>query len=373
MRFSLQDMVQQTLAEAERRESVKLASAGEGKDPKEEEKKQKQGPPAAKTPPDNTNTSPERNEDSYEEKTSSAFVEKLAGAAEYLNEHFLKVAVGKPEPALSHGTPGTAQGIGPGSGTGTLALNTPTPGMQSEETGQASTGQIPTNPPKDPKSPGQTNTATALQTTIQDPPGGQEDWTNKDVLKQAAAHVRGLMRKHANQDQVSRVRAIMDKMAADSVDPASVGAKVTNPHQSSPPGVSASEQGPKPSQPGEATKQESMINSNQAAIDYTKQQAKAVPKARMGEVLSEPAQKKSTDPVLHNNLDAASSAGVKLSSVTKAAAARALLRKVAEEGASDDASPEQKERAAKLQAVLQSKQQEKQKASMGTMPVGGGY
>jgi hypothetical protein len=272
-----------------------------------------------------------------------------------------------------------------------------------------------------------------METDINNPPGGNEDWTNQDKMKQAskasagqrvmnflrsrpgayrdvAQHVRGAVAKgntlkeravqvgraakkvapeagvaagltgtgiaahqigKRKKASVDRVLGIMSKMAEDATNPASIGAAVTNPHQSSPEGVSASEDGPKPSQPGEVTRQSSMVGSNQSAIDYTKQQAKAVPKARMGEVLNEPAQKKSTDPVLHENLNAASSAGVKLSSVTKAAAARSLLEKIAQEGASDDATPEQKEKAEKLQQLLQAKQQEKEKQS--GLPIGGGY
>jgi hypothetical protein len=117
-----------------------------------------------------------------------------------------------------------------------------------------------------------------------------------------------------------------------------------------------------------------MVTNSNAAINYTKQDAKAVPKAQMGEVIDEPAQKKSTDPVLQQNLDAASSAGVKISSLEKSAAARAFLRKIAEEGAKEDASPEEKERAAKLQEALKVKQEEKKEANFGrTMPLSGGY
>jgi hypothetical protein len=362
MRFSLQDMVRQTLAEAERREKIASEQEPASETSSEEKKKEekKQGPPAsAKTPPESSSDTPERNEESLEEKTSSVFVEKLASAVEYLNSNYLaKEAVGKPEPPRAHSPEGAAAGIGPGAGAGATPTtkDSPTPGKQSENTGQA-TGQqqAPTNPGSDPASPGQTNPETALETTIQDPPGGSEDWTNKDVQKQAS---------------VSRVKRIMAKMAAEGA-PGNIGAKTTNPHQSSPEGVSAAGEG-KPSVPGEVSKQESMVAGNEAATNYTKQQAKAVPKARMGEVLDEPAQKKSTDPVLQENLDAAGSAGVKLSSVQKAAAARALLQKIAEEGAKPDASPEEKEKAEKLQAAFQAKKEEKEKSSSG-MPLGGGY
>lgn len=355
MNFSLQDMVRQTLEAADQRE--KIAQAEE----EPESKKDKKGSPASpQAPAENASTAPERNDEPLDaEKTSSVFVEKLAGALDFCNEHFLKEAVGTPEPPRTH-TPPASDGVGPGKGTGAVPTDAETPpgggGMQSTETGQAtSQQQPPTNPGSDVSSPGQTNPGTALETDINSPPGGSEDWSKgKDKMKQA---------------MVNRIMGIMNKVAEDANNPAKVGAKTTNPHQSSPEGAAPAEEGV-PSQPGETSKQESMVGSNDKAIDYTKQQAKAVPKARMGEVLSEPAQKKATDPVLQNNLDAASGAGVKIAAM-QAAAARVLLEKIAEEGAKPDASPEDKERAAKLQEALKAK--EAAKRSSAGMPVGGGY
>jgi hypothetical protein len=460
MEFTLQKLVQQTLAEAEHR--VKVAQAAE----ESEEEKQEGSPAKKKAPSDNPSTAPERNEEGISEKTATVFVEKLAAAVQYLNENYLeKEAVGKPEPPTAHTPPQADKGLGAGKGTGAMATNleSPTSGMQSEETGQAQKDQIPLTTGGDVSSPGQTNPSTAMETDMNDRPGGSEDWTNQDKMKQAGArekllglagkaknfaagragaardaaqHLKGAVSKgntlkeravqvgravkkspelaaaaglgtagvtalgvrgakrikedpskaaygllgagltskkgsKEKKAQVARILDIMNKMAADpSSPPASIGAKVTNPHQSLPEGASQAEEAV-PSQPGEVSKQESMVGSNESATNYTKQQAKAVPKARMGEVLNEPAQKKSSDPVLQNNLDAASSAGVKIAS---ASAARALLEKIAEEGASGDATPEQKERASKLQELLQAKQKESQ---MGTpepsMPVGGGY
>jgi hypothetical protein len=100
-----------------------------------------------------------------------------------------------------------------------------------------------------------------------------------------------------------------------------------------------------------------MIDSLERAIDYDKGDAKAEAKRQMGQVIDEPAQKKSTDPVLQNNLDATGEAGVKISSV-KAAAARAYLRKIAEAGEREDATPEEKEKAEKLKAALESKKED---------------
>lgn len=363
MRFSLQDMVQQTLAESDR--LVKQAMEGEVESD-ESKKKKKEGPPASpQTPAENASTAPERNEASIEEeKTSAVFVEKLASALEYCNEHFLKEAVGQPESRPSHTPPQADKGLGAGKGTGAVPTDLDTvpggTGMQSTETGQAtSQQQAPMNPPKDVPSPGQVNPDTALQTDMNDRPGGNEDWTNQDKMKQA---------------QVYRIFNIMNKVAADAENPSKIQATVTNPHQSSPEGADVAEQGV-PSQPGETSKQKSMIASNEAAINYKKQQAKAVPKARMGEVLDEPAQKKSTDPVLHNNLSNTGQAGVKIASAMESAAARALLIKIAQEGAEEGAPPEKKEKAEKLKEMLQAKQEakEQEKTSMGEMPIGGGY
>jgi hypothetical protein len=375
MDFSLHQMVKQTLAAAAERE--KWAQA-EGEETSEKKKEEEKGKPPAKTPPDNAATAPERNEETMtsvegEAKTSSAFVEKLASACEHLNKHFWKGAA----------APDTSP-MGPDKGPNPTPTNadSPTPGEQSERTGQATDQQQPPmKPGADVKSEGQTNPDTALETDIKAPPGGSEDWTNQDKMKQS--HVVSRLRKIA---KVNRIRSIL-KMAADAENPASVGAGVTNPHQSSPEGATQSEEGV-PSQPGETSKQEALIGSIERAIGYTKQDAKAVPKARMSEVLDEPAQRKATDPVLHENLDATSQAGVKLSSVEKVAAARALLRKIAQEGAAPDASPEKKEMAAKLEAAIKAKKngegdqegksngekgEEGEEKTSGGLPLQGGY
>lgn len=430
MKFSLQRLVSQTLAEAEHR--VKLAE--EDQEKKEEKK---DGSPAKST--SSESGALERNEEGVSEKTATVFVEKLANAVAYLNAHY-----------LAKEAEGTSETVGAGKGTGALETNlgSPTPGEQSQTFGQAKHDQPPTSPGSDVKSPGQVNPATALETDINNPPGGSEDWTNKNIEHQAAAkgealkglinkarnfagsrasaageavsHLRGAASKgntlkdravqvgkaiakspelaaagvlgtagaakgvHAvvkggkkdttKTAQVERILGIMNKLAEDAINPAHIGAAVTNPHQSSPEGVSQSEEAV-PSQPGEVNKQDSLISSNQAAIDYTKQQAKAVPKARMGEVIEEPAQKKSTDPVLHQNLDATGEAGVKISSAQARAAGLALLTKIAEEGAQEEATPEQKERAQKLHELLQAKEKESQGmgASEPSMPLGGGF
>jgi len=348
MKFSLHSMVAATVSEAERRE--KLAASddeavhnGENTDISDAKSK---SPGASNTPPNNPATVPERNDaEQPNTKTSSALALKLASAVEFLNENFLKVAVGEITPPTPSGTPEAK--IGPGEGTGATPTNldAPTPGVQTEAVGQATEQQQPPmKPGTDPASPGQTNTGTAMETDINNPPGGNESWKDKDILKQSAAE---LLQKRAAAaktaapvNQVDRVLGIMKKLA------------------DVPPEATASEESV-PSLPGPAASQRKMIDSNEAARDYTKRDAKAEPKERMGEVLDEPAQKKSTDAVLQNNLSNTSEAGVKISSA-KAAAARALLSKIAEAGCASDASSEDKARAEKVRSIVESKQKEKE-------------
>lgn len=445
MRFSLQDMVRRTIAEAEMREKYAQAE-GEICPECKNAKSECTCPPKKDSEKldSSGNGAPERNEESFEEKTSSAFVEKLASAVAYCNAHFIKVAVGEPEPSPI-ATPKTTT-VGPGIGATSTpnTIDSPTTGTQSTNTGQAKNDQPPMVPGDDVNSPGQTNPDTALETDYDDVPGGDEDWSEdwpdkqasvRDKFRRAREMLSGSKvkrikneialskqtgmgvpssvasgqqkdlssearktllsrigvgvgaagagagagfggkalydRSKKKQAQVERIFSIL-KQAEDAIDPASIKAS----HNDVPPPATQAEEGV-PSQPGEVSKQESMINSNDSAQNYTKQQAKAVPSAWMGEVLTEPAQKKSTDPVLHENLDAASGAGVKLSSVEKSAAARSLLRKIAEEGAKDDASPEEKDRAQKLQELLKAKQQEKDACGGikqgSSMPFSGGY
>lgn len=83
--------------------------------------------------------------------------------------------------------------------------------------------------------------------------------------------------------------------------------------------------GTPPSLPGK-----DMIQSNEAATNATKVKAKAPQKALLSQVLTEPAQTKSTDSKVHENLRNASKGGVKI------AAAKALLQKIAAEGCQCD-------------------------------------
>lgn len=367
--FSLQEMVQQTLAEADRR--VKLASADAVADG-EEKSPTKAGPSAKNTPPVNPNTAPERNEASIEEKTASpahietSFVQKLASAVAFCNEHldFEKVAVGEVMPPPPDTMPKATENVGAGKGPNKLETNleSPTPGVQNDQFGQAtSQNVVPMKTgPATASEPGNTAPATSIDNDYDKVPGGSENWKDKDVLKQASAELdrragRGTRAKTASStSQVARIMGIMNKTAADVS-----------------PDASASEEGV-PALPGPAAAQARFVGSNEAARDYTKRDAKAEPKERMGEVLSEPAQVKSTDPVLQNNLSETSEAGTKISSaqpkpvVKTAAAARALLEKIASEGGPQ---------AMELKKLLSKKTSEGVVGQQGAaaMPIGGGF
>ena len=339
MHISLQAMVATSLAEAEEREKLAAAdgdAVANGEDTDINDGKGKE-PGASNTPPNNPATVPDRNETSKADGEKTSMVaNKLASAIEYLNQNWLlKQAVGEITPPTPMGQPEAKVGPGEGPGAFETNENSPTPGVQSEAVGQAQTGVVPMKPGSDVKSPGQTNPATAMETTQNDPPGGNEDWTHKDVLKQAAV---ALLKKTAATKKVARVLKIIKEADV-------------------PPQATASEEGV-PALPGPAAAQEKLIDSLTAAINYTKRDAKAEPKERMGEVLDEPAQKKTTDTVLQNNLSNTEAAGTKISSV-KVAAARAYLKKVAEAGCSSDASPEAKEKADRLRSIIDAKSKEK--------------
>lgn len=131
---------------------------------------------------------------------------------------------------------------------------------------------------------------------------------------------------------ISAIRAAFNKVAEDAINPAQISAGAAVP-----PDASASEQGV-PSQPSDVKSQMALVGSNQAAINYTKGQAKADPKKDVNKVLTEPALSAAHDKTLQQAFVNTGKAGVKISSaekmagdVTKIAAARALLSKLAAE------------------------------------------
>ncbi len=135
------------------------------------------------------------------------------------------------------------------------------------------------------------------------------------------------------------------KMAEDAINPAQIsGGKAVPPD--------ASESGQDvPTQPSDVRSQaSSMLGSNDAAIHYTKGQAKADPKSDVNQVLSQPALTRAGDSVLHEAFDNTEAAGTKFSSAqsslagdsVKVAAARVLLSKLLEKTAADKGEKKEK-------------------------------
>lgn len=125
------------------------------------------------------------------------------------------------------------------------------------------------------------------------------------------------------------------KQAEDAINPAHISAGAAVPPDTSASGQPGGQ--PVAGPPQGAT---SLISSNQAAIDYTRGQAKAPEKAQMAGRLTEPMQSSAHDHILQQAFNATGQAGVKISSeqpatsdeVMRVAAGRALLSKLASAG-----------------------------------------
>lgn len=103
------------------------------------------------------------------------------------------------------------------------------------------------------------------------------------------------------------------KQAEDAINPAQISAGPASAEgEEAPEGVSASEEGPVPAVPSDVGRQESFIGSNEAAIAYTKRQAKMDPKRDLGQLLVEPALSSATDKVLEQAFAHTNEAGAKV-------------------------------------------------------------
>lgn len=134
------------------------------------------------------------------------------------------------------------------------------------------------------------------------------------------------------------------KQAEDAINPAQISAGGTQTGATPPEGASASEE-QVPSEPSDVNSQKSMISSNEAAINYTKGQAKADPKSDVNKVLDEKALSSATDKTLAKTLDNTGKAGVKIAAdLMKTAAAQAILSKLADEAKAEADKKKNKEK-----------------------------
>lgn len=151
----------------------------------------------------------------------------------------------------------------------------------------------------------------------------------------------------------------LKKVAEDAINPAQISAGAASAQGAeAPQGVSASEEGPIPAEPSDVNSQKRLIGTNDAAINYTKRQAKADPKRDLGQLITEPALSASTDKTLDIAFDNTNAAGAKIASakktpspaarLTKTAAAHALLLKMAEEACADPKAKKEKNSQAQM-------------------------
>ena len=156
---------------------------------------------------------------------------------------------------------------------------------------------------------------------------GQFDRKSSEIHGKYSKHDKG-KKKKAGVDV-----ALIRKLAEDALSPAGIEAG-----KQDMPDYSASEQSV-PTQPADVKRQaRSMLGSNEAAINYTKGEAKSDPIGDVNQVLAQPAMTRKNDPVLHKVLDNTGAAGVKISSANdsiKVAAARALLSNMLEKAAAE--------------------------------------
>lgn len=323
----LQDMIAQTLESAR----SKLAAAEDKEKVKklvEYEKKEHGG----KIP------SVKEEEDEHKEKKSSAVLDphdsdamsKLASALEELGDEFLKEA-----DSIENGGESKQGGE-------QLATQSPTPGKQ-VYTGAKAKKQVPMHTGMESKK--EVGPAkTAVPDTQHSPPVPlNAAYPKKGVLKTASGlqALKAVVEKVAEEKEEAKSEEKAEKKMppfakakeekkeekkekkSEALD--FILDKISEYHGGGETLDSKSGEGPKPESGGSNSARKA-IESNQAAINMKKVDGKGPQKKQLSEVLSEPAQTKSTDSTVQDNLRNAAKGGVKI------AAVKAYLGKIAEAG-----------------------------------------
>jgi hypothetical protein len=268
-------------------------------------------------------------------------IEKTARALEHLAS---KVAA-------DPGSSGVASsGVGPGQGAGqvmqVLEAQSSEENVDAGQQGQATSKNVPPkDPPMQSTSEQKADPSNAMQTNddMQHAEQPVDPMHNETASNAPQKQASALFLKNAqalglvpdtSEKLAQRNFAMLKKLAEDAINPAQISAGGASAQGAeAPDGASAAQDGPIPPEPSDVNSQKSMISSNDAAINYTKRQAKADPKKDLGHVLSEPALSSATDKTLERAFDHTNQAGAKIASsrLTKTAAAHALLLKMAEE------------------------------------------
>jgi hypothetical protein len=128
----------------------------------------------------------------------------------------------------------------------------------------------------------------------------------------------------------------LKKTAEDAIFPAQISAGTIKDIGPNPPDGASESGEEQPPEPSDVDSQKRMLESSQAAINYTRREAKADPKKDLGAVVNEPALSASKDDVLQRVFEHTNEAGAKIASAQSAqlvqiAAARAVMEKVAQQ------------------------------------------
>jgi len=204
-----------------------------------------------------------------------------------------------------------------------LPTQTPTSGKQ-PYTGAKAKTQIPQSTPEK-KTSDAGPAATAVETNDKRAPGGTgAKYPAKGVLKTAGQTVLEMIQ--AKRAEAAGEAVLVPEKTAGAIDYVLEKIKAAEFIGGGTTLDSAAEKGPKPpSNPGRQ-----LIATNASPAKATKREAKAPRKPELAQVLKEPALTSSTDNTVNQNLRNASKGGVKI------AAAKAYLRKIAEEGCKCD-------------------------------------
>ncbi len=306
----LQELVAATLREG--MERTKLAEAAISEDEEKKEKKEKDGKKKGEV------------QDALDDKSvPTEVVDKTASAMEYLVQNWDAVDWGKTASMVAPAAPaGQKAGLGLGASALEVAAANAA-GSAPSSLGQARQ-QMPAVPGDDPAKFGG---GIAPANDMNSPAGSGQAADGSQELA-----------------SVSRVKDILSRKGG----------------KAPPPMASGSEAGEgKVPVPPAAAQGEALISSNDAAINATKRQAKKADLATSPVPIKEPAQTSATDTVLSQALDHTGEAGAKIAQL-KTDVYRTYFAKIAEQAASDDATPEDIEKAKKLKEKLEAAKQAKE-------------
>lgn len=319
-RLPLQEMISQHLDSA----ATKIAAASEGKDGKEKAKEKKliayEKKEHGHVPTPSEEDDEHKKEASAEDKATGvddtidfhdpAEVEKLASALDELGDQLLAGEVEMEKEADSVENGGEKK-----QGGQQLPTQSPTGGKQPYSKDGSKKHSVPTSTGTQKGDDG--GASTQVSNDHAQTPGGKGAKQPPNILRKTAGQ--SVRERIASAAEAARGG---EKTAAQAL--AEKIATVENGGESRQGGEQLSNTAPIPSAPGR-----NLVQNKDGIKNVTKRDAKAPRKAELAQVLTEPAMTRSTDKKVHENLRNAAKGGVKIAA---AAAAKAYLQKIAEEG-----------------------------------------